>query len=151
MLVDTSTQTLFLFQEGALVANFTISSAKNGLGVQEGSECTPRGWHKVAELIGHDAPVNSVFKGRVATGEIYSESLAQKFPERDWILTRIIRLSGSEPAFNDNSFERYIYIHGCPDSEPMGEPLSHGCIRMRNADVACLFSKIIGACSVYIF
>lgn len=150
ILVDTSAQQLFLFQDSELVSRFDISSAKNGLGEQEGSECTPRGWHTVSDLIGKDAPVNSVFKGRVATGEIYSESLAQKFPERDWVLTRIIRLSGSELSFNDNSFQRYIYIHGCPDSEPMGKPLSHGCIRMRNADICRLFSVIDCGVSVYI-
>jgi L,D-transpeptidase YbiS len=151
ILIDTSIEQLFLFQDGLCVSSFSISSAKNGLGEQEGSECTPRGWHTVAALIGQDAPVNSVFKARVATGEIYSDSLAETFPGRDWILTRIIRLSGCEPAFNDNSFRRYIYIHGCPDSEPMGEPLSHGCIRMRNADICHLFAKIRCGASVYIF
>ena len=73
------------------------------------------------------------------TGEIYSAALAETHPGRDWILTRILWLSGTEPGRNRlgavDTMRRYVYIHGCPDSEPMGVPLSHGCIRMRNRDV----------------
>jgi lipoprotein-anchoring transpeptidase ErfK/SrfK len=80
------------------------------------------------------------------TGEIYSETLAQQYPERDWILTRIIWLQGMESGFNRggqvDTLSRYIYIHGTPDSEPMGVPKSHGCIRMRNRDLIELFDQI---------
>jgi len=151
ILVDTSAQRLLFFQQCSPVFSFAISCAKNGLGEEEGSQCTPRGWHSVSALIGENAPINTVFKGRVVTGEIYSELLRAKYPDRDWILTRIIRLTGSEPGFNDNSFQRYIYIHGCPDSEPMGKPLSHGCIRMRNIDICRLFDVVVCGTSIYIF
>jgi lipoprotein-anchoring transpeptidase ErfK/SrfK len=115
----------------------------NGPGQLSGSGCTPLGLHYVRARIGADLPINTVFRGRRPTGEIYSEQLAEQFPERDWILTRILWLSGCELGYNRlgkvDSMQRYIYIHGTPDSEPMGVPVSHGCIRMRNLDLVSLF------------
>jgi lipoprotein-anchoring transpeptidase ErfK/SrfK len=126
--------------------SWSVSTALNGSGNQKGSGCTPLGQHKVKLKIGDSAPVNSVFVGRRLTGEIYSETLAQQYPERDWILTRIIWLQGMESGFNRggqvDTLSRYIYIHGTPDSEPMGVPKSHGCIRMRNRDLIELFDQI---------
>ena len=126
--------------------SWSVSTALNGPGNQKGSGCTPFGQHKVKLKIGDSAPVNSVFVGRRLTGEIYSETLAQQYPERDWILTRIIWLQGMESGFNRggqvDTLSRYIYIHGTPDSEPMGVPKSHGCIRMRNRDLIELFDQI---------
>ena len=126
--------------------HYPVSTARNGPGELCGSECTPRGLHVIAEKIGGDCPMNTVFAGRVPTGEIYSADLRAQFPERDWILTRILWLSGAEPGVNCggevDSQSRYIYIHGTPDEEPMGEPRSHGCVRMRNADIVKLFEKI---------
>ena len=84
--------------------------------------------------------------GRRHTGEIYTPELARQFPERDWILSRILWLCGLEPGKNRggsvDTMRRYIYIHGTPDSEPMGVPKSHGCIRMRNQDVIRLFDMV---------
>jgi L,D-transpeptidase YbiS len=100
----------------------------------------------VRAKIGRDAPINSVFKGRRATGEIWTPELGAQQPQRDWILTRILWLSGCEVGLNRlgnvDSMQRYIYIHGTPDSEPMGEPQSHGCLRMRNSDVVELFDLV---------
>mgnify|MGYP003648857540 FL=1 len=99
-------------------------------------------------------PVGSVFRGRRFTGEIYTSELSERYPERDWILTRILWLSGKEPGTNRlgnvDSMRRYIYIHGTPDSEPMGIPLSHGCIRMRNTDMVELFNLSPVGMDVYI-
>jgi len=108
-----------------------------------GSLCTPLGKHIVRAKMGEGLPLNSVFVARRPTGEIYSDTLARSAPNRDWILTRILWLCGTEPGLNRfgdvDSMRRFIYIHGTPDAEPMGIPASHGCIRMRNIDVAELF------------
>lgn len=125
---------------------YRISTATNGAGERENSGCTPRGWHMVTEKFGDGQPMNRVFVARQSTGEIYSDSLAVQYPARDWILTRILWLSGLESGINQgegcDSHARYIYIHGTPDREPMGEPRSHGCIRMRNSDVLELFEWV---------
>ena len=125
---------------------YPISTAKLGMGQKKGSYQTPVGWHQVRAKIGHDLPVNSVFVGRRATDEIYTDELAEQAPDRDWILTRILWLSGCEVGRNRlgevDTMQRYIYIHGTPDSEPMGIPESHGCIRMRNSDVIALFNSL---------
>lgn len=118
---------------------FAVSTAKNGPGEKLNSECTPRGWHAVQSVIGTEHAENSVFVSREWTGEIYSPALATQFSNRDWILTRIIRLEGLEQGLNKgegiDSFERYIYIHGTPDSTQLGIPGSRGCIRMNNKDI----------------
>ncbi len=129
---------------------FIISTAKNGIGSQEGSGCTPLGKHFIADKIGANTPINSVFVGRVATGEIYDEKLGEAYPNRDWILSRILWLSGCEEGRNKgvneqgccDTYQRYIYIHGTPDTEPMGQPLSHGCVRMRNEELVWLFDQV---------
>ncbi|MDP2506672.1 MULTISPECIES: L,D-transpeptidase [unclassified Oceanobacter] len=125
---------------------YPISTALNGVGEQENSGCTPRGWHRIAARIGGGLPQNAVFVGRRFTGELYSTELATRHPARDWILTRILWLQGMEIGFNRmgrvDSMRRYIYIHGTPDSEPMGIARSHGCIRMRNQDVLALFDQV---------
>ncbi len=139
-------QTLTLVKGGSAVQFYAVSTAKNGAGETMGSECTPRGWHKIRAKIGDKLPLNSVFIGRRPTGEIYSSEFGRQFPERDWILTRILWLGGLEPGKNRygnvDSTWRYIYIHGCPDELMNGEPGSHGCIRMKNADVAELFDSV---------
>lgn len=143
-----------LWSDGQVVFEAPVSTAKNGPGEQENSGCTPRGWHCIRAKIGADMPVNSVFVGRRPTGEIYSPELAQNAPDRDWILTRILWLSGLEVGKNRlgkvDTMRRYIYIHGCPDSERMGEPLSHGCVRMRNDDVVMLFDLVQTGLAVWI-
>ena len=122
---------------------YSISSARNGPGQLQGSLCTPLGRHVVCAKIGAGQPENTVFVGRRPTGEIYSPELGARFPDRDWILTRILWLSGCEPGHNRlgvvDTMRRYIYIHGCPDAVPMGTPGSIGCIRMHNREVIDLF------------
>ncbi len=124
----------------------TISTARNGAGELMDSHCTPRGKHKVRAKIGSDAPTNTVFRGRRPTGEVYSQELRMRNPNSDWILTRILWLSGLEPGFNRlgnvDSMRRFIYIHGCPDDDLIGVPGSAGCIKMRNKDVIELFDRV---------
>ncbi|MEH6472864.1 MAG: L,D-transpeptidase [Halopseudomonas sp.] len=144
--IDIAQQQLALYQGPQLAARFSISSARNGVGEQRDSGCTPRGLHRIRAKIGEDCALNTVFVGRRPSGERYSSELARQYPKRDWILTRILWLSGCEPGVNRlghcDSMQRYIYIHGTPDSEPMGVALSHGCIRMRNADLVWLFDRV---------
>lgn len=129
-----------------VIKSYLISSAKKGIGQQYGSFCTPLGKHIIRAKIGKGQPVNTVFIKRRPTGEIYSQALAAQFPNRDWMLTRIMWLSGCEPGFNRlgtvDTMRRYIYIHGSPDTTEMGKPGSIGCIRMRNSDILELFDCI---------
>lgn len=147
-------QQLSRFENGQVVQRYGISSAKNGTGELKGSYCTPTGWHKIRAKIGADQPLQSVFVGRRATGEIYCDELKQRYPERDWILTRILWLDGLEPGKNRygnvDTGQRYIYIHGSPDELMTGTPASHGCIRMKNAEVADLFERVNTGLYVYI-
>jgi len=146
MIVDIPSQCMLVHKGDKLLREYPVSTARNGTGQRYGSGCTPLGRHKVRIKIGDGAPVNTVFVGRRPTGEIYSPELAERHPERDWILTRVLWLTGAEPGFNRggecDSLRRYIYVHGTPDSEPMGKPASHGCIRMRNADLVELFDML---------
>ena len=140
-------QTLTLLgDDGAELKRYKVSTAKNGAGEQRDSLCTPRGRHIVRAKIGAGQPVNAVFVGRRPTGEIWTPQLGRDHPGRDWILTRILWLSGCEPGFNRlgkvDTMRRYIYIHGSPDSVPMGVPGSIGCVRMHNADVVELFNRV---------
>ena len=127
-------------------SRFPVSTAAAGAGERMGSEQTPRGRHVIRAKIGAGQPLGAVFIGRRPSGEIYSEHLARRSPGRDWILTRILWLSGLEVGRNRlgsvDSMRRFIYIHGTPDSEPMGVPASHGCIRMTNSDVVTLFDQV---------
>ncbi len=153
--IHIATQSLSLFDErGDLAGRYAISTAKNGVGQQQGSLCTPLGRHIVRAKIGAGAPLNTVFVGRRPTGEIYGPELGTQFPERDWILTRILWLSGCEVGHNRlgpvDTMRRYIYIHGSPDSVAMGVPGSIGCIRMRNTDLINLFAQITPGTSVNI-
>ena len=146
IVIDISQQSLTLWQDNNRLRQYSISSALKGVGERSGSEQTPRGKHIIRAKIGANMPLNSVFKARRPTGEIYNAELAEKYPNRDWILTRIMWLSGCEVGKNRlgqcDTMRRYIYIHGTPDSEPMGIPLSHGCIRMNNRDISELFALV---------
>jgi len=139
---------------GKLLRCYSISTAANGAGELPGSYCTPRGKHIIRAKIGAGQPENTVFVGRRPTGEIYTPELGAKFPLRDWILTRILWLSGCEVGFNrlgnNDTMRRYIYIHGTPDSVPLGIPDSHGCIRMRNDDLVELFDIVPAGTAVEI-
>lgn len=131
---------------GKLLKRYSISSAKNGVGERNGSFCTPRGRHIIRARIGAGQPFNTVFVERRATGEVYSPKLAREFPGRDWILTRILWLSGCERGYNRmgkvDTMRRAIYIHGSPDTANMGKPGSRGCIRMHNRDIVELFDLV---------
>jgi lipoprotein-anchoring transpeptidase ErfK/SrfK len=144
--VSIDEQRLQLLESGRIVMDVAVSTAANGPGEIMHSECTPRGLHRIRARIGAGAAVNSVFVGRRVTGEIYTPELKQQHPGRDWMLTRILWLCGMEPGrnrFGDrDSMRRYIYIHGCPEEDPMGTPSSHGCIKMRNAEVMTLFDRV---------
>lgn len=132
--------------EDNIFKSYLISSAKNGGGQQRGSFCTPLGKHIIRAKIGQHQPLNAVFVKRRPTGEIYTPELAIRYPGRDWILTRILWLSGCEIGVNRlglvDTMRRYIYIHGSPDSAAMGKPGSIGCIRMHNNDLLDLFDQI---------
>ena len=148
--ISIAQQQLTLLQDEVPVHTYPVSTAANGAGQLSGSACTPTGLHRIRSKIGEGCPLNTVFVGRRPSGECYTAELAQDRPERDWILTRILWLSGRELGHNRggscDSLRRYIYIHGTPDSEPMGVPRSHGCIRMRNQDIVSLFELVsVGA------
>jgi L,D-transpeptidase YbiS len=145
--ISLSDQTLTLADDaGAVLRVYSVSTAKNGAGERRGSQCTPRGRHIVRAKIGTGMPLNTVFVARRATGEVWTPELGALYPGRDWILTRILWLSGCEPGFNRlgdvDTMRRYIYIHGTPDVLPMGQPASIGCVRMRNAEIAELFDLL---------
>lgn len=153
--IDISKQQLLLFQADHCIAEYPVSSAKNGVGQKNGSECTPLGLHQVRAKIGKNAKENAVFVARRETGELFNESLRMENPERDWILTRILWLSGLEKGINRggevDTMRRYIYIHGCPDTDSFSQPSSHGCIKMRNKDVIDLFDKVDAGTKVLIY
>jgi len=144
--VSISEQQLRYRRDDLALMDVSVATAKNGPGEQFGSECTPCGRHYIRAKIGTDCPINTVFIGRRPTGEIYQPELKQQSPQRDWILTRILWLCGIEPGKNRlgkvDTMRRYIYIHGCPDDDPMGIPSSHGCIKMRNTDILQLFDLV---------
>lgn len=147
ILIHFATQTLELFDDaGALVRRYTVSTGANGVGEESGSFCTPRGKHVIRAKIGAGCALNTVFVRRRPTGEIYTAELGEKFPQRDWILTRILWLSGCEVGYNRlgscDTMRRYIYLHGTPDSTQLGAPGSHGCVRMANADLVELFDLV---------
>ena len=139
-------QTLSLKTGDSVIREYAVSTAANGAGEEEDSLCTPRGRHVISDKIGAGCEPDTVFVARRPTGEKYTPSLREQYPQRDWILTRILRLEGVEEGVNRggavDSRARHIYIHGAPDDVPMGQPGSHGCIRMRNADVMELFDLV---------
>jgi L,D-transpeptidase YbiS len=141
-----ATQQLLVFDGEKIVKEFLVSTGKNGAGEVFGSEKTPRGWHLIRAKIGGDCPVNTVFRARRPTGEIYTAESRVIYPNRDWILTRILWLSGLEVGKNRlgkvDTMRRYVYIHGTPDDVQMGIPGSRGCIRMRNQDMIDLYNFV---------
>lgn len=145
--ISVARQTMTLSDDrGEILREYPVSTAKAGVGEVSGSYQTPRGQHIVRAKIGAGLPENTVFVRRRPTGEIWTPALGEEFPGRDWILTRILWLSGCEQGCNRlgvvDTMRRYIYIHGSPDSAEMGLPGSHGCVRMRNADIVELFDLV---------
>ncbi len=155
ILVNLSLQQLTLFDDDEnVVMNTKVSTARNGPGEIQNSFCTPRGWHEIRAKIGDGMPVNTVFRARRPTGEIYSPQLREMHPNRDWILTRIMWLNGLETGFNRlgnvDTMRRFIYIHGCPDDDPMGVESSSGCVKMRNQELIDLFELVAIGTRVFI-
>lgn len=152
--VSISEQTLTLTVADGTCRCWPVSTALAGAGEEEGSGRTPRGRHRVRARIGDGLPLASVLVGRRPTGEIWTPELSRQYPDRDWILTRILWLCGEEVGVNRlghvDSQRRFIYIHGTPDTEPMGEARSHGCVRMRNTDILQLFDLVPAGCPVII-
>ncbi len=153
--VDIPAQTLTLKDaKGKSLMHTRISTARNGAGEDMHSEKTPRGEHYIRAKIGGGLPPNTVLVSRRPTGEVYSPQLRAAFPNRDWILTRILWLCGREPGKNRlgdvDTMRRYVYIHGCPDEDPMGVPGSRGCIKMRNHEVIELFDRVAAGTRVLI-
>lgn len=145
--VSVARQSMSVFDDtGHLLKEYPVSTAAAGVGEVSGSYQTPRGRHLIRAKIGDGQPDNTVFVRRRPTGEIWTPALAEQFPGRDWILTRILWLSGCEPGRNRlgcvDTMRRYVYIHGSPESAEMGVPGSHGCVRMRNADIVELFDWV---------
>lgn len=145
--VHVPTQTLRLLDDaGKVLMETAISTGRKGVGEINGSEQTPRGWHKVRAKIGAGQPADTIFVARRPTGERYTPAMRHEYPGRDWILTRILWLSGLEPGRNRlgnvDTMRRFIYIHGCPDEDPMGVPGSKGCVKMRNRDLIELFDRV---------
>jgi len=145
--VHVPTQTLRLIDDrGRTLMETRISTGRKGVGEVNGSEQTPRGWHQIRAKIGAGEPENAVFVARRPTGEVFQPDMRQQYPGRDWILTRILWLSGLEPGRNRlgqvDTMRRFIYIHGCPDEDPMGIPSSHGCVKMRNRELIELFDRV---------
>ena len=144
--VSLTRQRLRLLEGERVLREYAVSTSRHGPGEQIGSLCTPRGRHVIRARIGAGLPAEAVLRGRRPTGERYTPELAAAQPGRDWILGRILWLSGCEPGRNRlgdvDSMRRHIYIHGTPDSNPMGVPRSIGCIRMRNADMVELFDLV---------
>ncbi|HID46689.1 MAG TPA: L,D-transpeptidase [Chromatiaceae bacterium] len=144
--VTLPTQELSLWEDDRLIGVYKVSTALNGSGSLQGSECTPLGHHRIRLKIGQGCPLNTVFVGRRPTGEIYTQELGKKFPGRDWILTRILWLTGLEPGKNRggdcDTLKRFIYIHGTADEALLGQPVSHGCIRMKNQDLIEVFNAV---------
>ncbi len=140
-------QTLTLFEKNhQTLKKYSISTAKNGIDCKKKSGGTPLGLHIIRAKIGKNAAPNTVFIGRRPTGEVCTPKLMAALPHRDWILTRILWLSGKEVGTNRlgdvDTMQRYIYIHGSPDSVKMGTPGSHGCVRMRNSEIIELFDLV---------
>lgn len=152
--ISLADQRLYGFSEGHLLVRLPVSTALNGPGEQQGSGCTPRGLHQVRAKIGEGLPAGAVLRGRRWTQEVWTPELHAQYPNRDWILSRILWLSGCELGINRmgqrDTFRRYIYLHGTPDVEPMGIPLSHGCIRLHTADLLTLFPQVPVHCPVQI-
>jgi len=153
--ISISQQTLELLDDnGSPLRRYIVSTAINGAGEEANSHCTPRGKHIIRAKIGAELPVNTVFVRRRPTGEIYSPQLGAEFPCRDWILTRILWLSGCEPGYNRlgscDTMRRFVYIHGTPDDREMGVPRSHGCVNMRNEDLIELFGLVSSGTIVHI-
>ena len=118
------------------LAAYPVSTSRFGLGSKEGSLKTPTGRFRIAEKIGDGMRLGTVFKSRRPV-----KATKKMMREDDLVMTRILWLDGTDPG-NANTYERFIYIHGTNHEGEIGEPASHGCIRMRNSDLVELFDRV---------
>lgn len=139
-------QALYFYQPHQPAKRYLISTGAKGTGQSYGSEQTPLGWHHIHAKVGDGQPAGTVFVAREPTGEMATPEYMATQPERDWIVTRILWLAGTEPGLNQggevDTLARKIYIHGTPDEQCLGHPGSRGCIRMRNDDIIELFAQV---------
>lgn len=147
VLVDASAQELQLIEQGRVTRSWIISTAEAGIGSQSGSNKTPLGVHRVAKKYGDGEPLGMILKARQVTGRIAPILTAPGARSKaDNVTTRILWLDGLEPGLNKggkvDSFKRYIYIHGTDEEGRLGQPASHGCVRMKNRDVVELFDRV---------
>ena len=152
--VDVSTQRLREMRGLAPHSEYVVSTARNGLGEQPGSGCTPRGWHVIRARIGDGLPLTAILRGRRWTGACYHPEEVADQPRQDWILGRILWLSGCESGVNrggrQDTQRRYIYIHGTADTEHLGQPVSAGCVRMAPEAICALFARCAVATPVFV-
>lgn len=151
LIVKVNEQIAVLYFEGQPSKTYPVSTAKNGLGCENGSYCTPTGLLRVVQKIGEAMPIGTVFSSRIPTGENWSLDLENPLSEskQDLILTRILWLKGAEES-NSNTLERYIYLHGTNHEDLLGKPASHGCIRFSNKDIVELFDFLPIGSEIYI-
>ncbi len=138
--VSVGEQRLWLKAGEQILWQAPVSTARAGLGENPGSFKTPRGWHVIAEKMGEGAPVGTVFKSRQPTGKVWP-AVGVGSEDEDLILTRILWLEGEEPG-NESTRSRYIYLHGTNREDQIGQPVSHGCIRLRNSDIVELYERV---------
>ncbi len=145
LFVRISTGTLQFFRSGVLVKSYVVSTSKRPPSNTKDSLGTPRGLHEIAERIGAGQPPGMVFKSRVPTGRHFSE-LPDAAQNDNLITGRILWLRGLEPGVNRggnvDTYERYVYIHGTNHENRIGEPLSSGCVLMRNLDIVELYEQV---------
>lgn len=154
LLVDIRSQRLLLVEKGKIAREYPVSTSRYGIGSQQGSNKTPTGAHRIARKIGSGAAPLTIFKGRKNTGRIAAVESRPRSTGDDFVTTRILWLKGLEPGQNlgdgVDSYNRYIYIHGTHEEGLIGQPASHGCIRMRNDDVIDLYDRVSRGAVVYI-
>jgi hypothetical protein len=146
MYVSVKYQRLYLIVNDSTIRKYSISTAKKGIGCKVNSNKTPSGLHTIKRKIGADVPLGGILESRVHTGKIAEILTEKKNAAKDYVTTRVMWLQGEEPGLNKgrnvDSYNRYIYIHGTPEEGFIGEPASHGCVRMRNKDVIELYDFI---------
>lgn len=151
IIVSVSEQMLYHRRKTGVWYAYPVSTASKGVGNLSGSLQTPLGRHRIAEKIGHGLPPLTAFRAREPFC-IYDPQSDD--PKKDWILTRILWLSGCETGKNRrgkvDTYRRYIYIHGTHEEAKIGTPASHGCIRMNNEDMLELFENSYAGESVRI-
>jgi len=153
--VGVRSQQLALYDErGVPVRQYVVSTASKGVGERVNSYQTPRGWHKVCERIGDGVARDTIIYRRQITPWKYTPQLHAEYPNKDWILTRILWLCGQEPGVNQggdvDSYDRAIYLHGAGEHVAFGTPTSRGCVRMRGDDIIDLYDITANGIDVFI-